>query len=78
MTEIHCVFEESPERGFIICAVEMAIFTEEDDTQDLRWRVGDALHCHFDGAKTPRLTHSHFTRDEPIAAVKRLIDKWLG
>jgi hypothetical protein len=34
----------------------------------LHERVRDAVHCHFDEGKVPRMIRLHFVRDEVIAA----------
>lgn len=68
MREIHFIVEESPEGGYTARALEDSIFTEADDIDALRSQVRDAVHCHFDEGKVPRLIHLHFTRDEVIAA----------
>lgn len=68
MREIHFIVEESPEGGYTARALEDSIFTEADDIDALRSQVRDAVHCHFDEEKAPRLIHLHFTRDEVIAA----------
>lgn len=68
MPDIHFIVEESPEGGYTARALEDSIFTEADDLDGLRNQIRDAVHCHFDEGKTPRLIHLHFTRDEVIAA----------
>jgi hypothetical protein len=68
MSEIHFIVEESPEGGYTARALEQSIFTEADSVEELRLQVRDAVHCHFDKGKAPRLIHLHFTREEVIAA----------
>ena len=68
MSEIHFIVEEASEGGYIARALGESIFTEADDIEALRSQIRDAVHCHFDEGKVPRLIHLHFTRDEVIAA----------
>jgi hypothetical protein len=35
---------------------------------ELRARVREAVHCHFDEGQAPKLIRLHFVRDEVIAA----------
>lgn len=68
MTEIHFIVEEAPEGGYIARAVGADIFTEADDIPTLHVQVRDAVHCHFDEDKAPKLIRLHFSREEVIAA----------
>ena len=67
MTEIVFVVEEAPEGGYIARAVGESIFTEADDRAQLHANVRDAVRCHFDDGKGPRVIRLHFVRDEIIA-----------
>lgn len=67
MDEIIFVVNEAPEGGFTARALGEAIFTEADDLAALRERVRDAVRCHFDEGKTPRVVRLHFVRDDVIA-----------
>lgn len=67
MDEIIFVVNEAPEGGFTARALGEAIFTEADDLPSLRERVRDAVRCHFDEGKAPRLVRLHFVRDDVIA-----------
>ena len=68
MSEITFVVEEAPEGGLIARAVGEAIFTQAATVDELRGRVRDAVHCHFDEGKGPKLIRMHFVRDEVFAA----------
>ena len=68
MSEIVFVVEEAPEGGFTARAVCESIFTEADDLAQLHERAREAVRCHFDGAKAPKLIRLHYVRDEVIAA----------
>jgi hypothetical protein len=67
MDEIIFVVNEAPEGGFTARALGEAIFTEADDLPSLRERVRDAVRCHFDEGKVPRVVRLHFVRDDVIA-----------
>lgn len=67
MNEILFLVEDAPEGGYIARALGESIFTEADDLDSLHQQVRDAVHCHFDEGKAPRLIRLHFTREEVIA-----------
>jgi hypothetical protein len=68
MSEIVFVVEEAPEGGFTARAVGESIFTEADDMAQLHARACEAVRCHFDEGKAPKLIRLHYVRDEVIAA----------
>ena len=68
MSEVVFVVEEAPEGGFTARAVGQSIFTEADTLAQLHDRAREAVRCHFDEAKAPKLIRLHFVRDEVIAA----------
>ena len=67
MNELIFVVEEAPEGGYAARALEASSFTEADDLADLRAKVLDAVRCHFDEGKGPRVVRLHFVREEVIA-----------
>lgn len=66
MQEILFLVEDAPEGGYVARALGESIFTEADSLESLHQRVRDAVHCHFDEDKTPRMIRLHFTREEVI------------
>ncbi|MBA4142692.1 MAG: 2-oxoisovalerate dehydrogenase [Nitrosospira sp.] len=66
MNELIFLVEEAPESGYIARALGESIFTEADDLEALHQQVRDAVHCHFDEGKAPRIIRLHFTREEVI------------
>ena len=68
MSEIIFVIEEAPEGGYSAKAVGESIFTQADNLAVLQDRVRDAVRCHFDEGKTPKMIRLHFVRDEVITA----------
>jgi hypothetical protein len=68
MSEIVFVIEIAPEGGFTARALGESIVTEADTEAALRVAIQDAVHCHFDEGKMPKLIRMHFVRDELMAA----------
>lgn len=68
MDEIIFIVDEAPEGGFIARALGQSIFAEGDDLPALHEQVRDAVRCHFDEGKGPRVIRLHFVREEVIAA----------
>jgi hypothetical protein len=67
MNEIIFVIEESVEGGFTARALGESIFTEAETLDTLRQQVRDAVNCHFDDGKAPKVIRLHFVRDEVLA-----------
>lgn len=68
MGELIFLVQEAPEGGFTARALGESIFTEADDLDGLREMVRDAVRCHFDEGRGPRLIRLHFVREEVFAA----------
>ena len=68
MSEIVFVVEEAPEGGYTARAIGESIVTEADDLLQLHERTREAVRCHFDEDKAPKLIRLHYVRDEVIAA----------
>ncbi len=66
--EVIFLVEEAPEGGFTARALGESIFTEGDDIADLHVKVRDAVRCHFDEGKVPKIIRLHFVREEVITA----------
>jgi hypothetical protein len=67
MNEIIFVVEEALEGGFTARALGESIFTEADDLASLHDQIRDAVRCHFDEGKAPKIVRLHFVREEVIA-----------
>lgn len=67
MNEIIFLVEEAPEGGFTARALGASIFTEADRLEVLRQEVRDAVACHFDEGKAPKIIRLHFVREEVLA-----------
>ena len=68
MSEIIFIVEDAPEGGFVARAVGESIFTQAATVNELRDQIRDAVRCHFDEGKMPKLIRMHFVRDEVFAA----------
>ena len=68
MNEIIFAVEEAPEGGYIAHALGESIFTEADDLPTLKENVRDAVRCHFEEGRAPRVIRLHFVKEEVIAA----------
>ncbi len=68
MSEIIFVVEEAPEGGYTAKAVGESIFTQAETLGLLQEQVRDAVRCHYDEGKAPKMIRLHFVRDEVIAA----------
>ncbi len=67
MTEVIFMVEEAPEGGYTARGVGESIFTEADDLPGLYNQVRDAVRCHFEEGKQPKVIRLHFVREEVIA-----------
>ena len=67
MNEIVFVVEDAPKGGYTARALGESIFTEADSLESLRRSIQDAVHCHFDEGKLPKIIRLHFVRDEMLA-----------
>lgn len=67
MKEIIFSVDESPEGGFTARALGESIFTEADTLEELHKEIRDAVKCHFDEGKTPKIIRLHFVREELLA-----------
>jgi hypothetical protein len=68
LPEVIFLVEEAPEGGFTARSLGESIFTEADDLAELHAKVRDAVRCHFDEGKVPKVIRLHFVRDEVINA----------
>ena len=63
MNEIIFVIEEAAEGGFTARALGESIFTEADSLHALRQQVRDAVNCHFNDGKAPKVHSSPFSAE---------------
>ena len=68
MSEIIFLVEEADEGGYTARAVNESIFTEADTLDDLRRNVREAVECHFEDDRAPKVIRLHIVREEIITA----------
>ena len=67
MNEIIFLVEEAPEGGYSARALGESLFTEAEDLAELHANVRDAVVCHFDPDRMPKLIRLHFVHEEVLA-----------
>ena len=67
MNEIFFLVDEAPEGGYAAKALGESIFTEADTLEELHANVRDAVRCHFDEGKAPKMIRLHFVHEEVLA-----------
>jgi hypothetical protein len=67
MNELIFMVEDSPEGGYVARALGESIFTEADNLDQLHEMIRDAVKCHYDENKMPKVIRLHFVREETIA-----------
>ena len=68
MNEVIFLVEEAPEGGYTARALGVSIFTDADSLTELQAQVRDAVRCHFEAGKAPKVIRLHFVREEVISA----------
>lgn len=67
MNEIIFLVEDALEGGFTARAVGKSIFTEADTLEQLKVNIKEAVQCHFEDDKKPKLIRLHLIKEEVIA-----------
>jgi predicted RNase H-like HicB family nuclease len=66
MNEIFFLIEEALEGGYTAKAIGESIFTEGDTMEDLKENIREAVQCHFDEGKLPKIIRLHMVKEEII------------
>jgi dephospho-CoA kinase len=66
MQEVIFLVEDAVEGGYNARALGEAIFTQADTLDELKNNIKEAVECHFDEGKAPKLIRLHIVRDELI------------
>ena len=66
MNEIFFLVEEAIEGGYNARAIGEAIFTQGDTMDELKANIRDAVQCHFDSDKLPKIIRLHLVKEEII------------
>jgi len=64
MNEVFFLVEESLEGGYVAKALGESIFTEADNMDDLKVNIKEAVLCHFDEEKMPKIIRIHSVKEE--------------
>lgn len=67
MNEIIFLVEESDEGGYVAKALGESIFTQAETVAELKEMIKDAVRCHFDINKLPKMIRLHFVKEEVFA-----------
>jgi hypothetical protein len=67
MNEVFFLVAEGPEGGYTARALGESIFTEAETVEELHANVRDAVRCHFEEGKAPKMIRLHFVHEEVIA-----------
>ncbi len=67
MAEIIFVVEGALEGGYTARALGESVFTEAESLEELRKNVKEAVECHFDASKMPKIIRLHLVKEELIA-----------
>ena len=67
MNEIIFLVEEALEGGYTAKALGESIFTEADTMDEIKINIKEAVECHFDEIKMPKLIRLHIVKEEVIA-----------
>jgi len=68
MNEIIFLIEEAAEGGYTARALGESIFTEGETFEETKRNIRDAVDCHFDEDKKPKLIRLHTVKEEVILA----------
>ena len=67
MSEIIFLVEEADEGGYIARALGESIITQSETLDELKLMIKDAVKCHFDLARLPKMIRLHFVKEEVFA-----------
>lgn len=66
MNEIIFLVEEALEGGYTAKALGESIFTEGETIEQIKINIKEAVECHFDEGKKPKLIRLHMIKEEVI------------
>lgn len=66
MNEIIFLVEEALEGGYTAKALGESIFTEGDTIDEIKINIKEAIDCHFEEGKKPKLIRLHMIKEEVI------------
>jgi hypothetical protein len=68
MNEIFFIVEDAQEGGYTARALEEVIYTKADSIEELHTNVRDAVKCHVEEGKEPKLVRHSFVYEELVDA----------
>jgi predicted RNase H-like HicB family nuclease len=66
MKELFFLVEEALEGGYTAKAMGESIFTEAETMDELKKEIREAIECHFDSDKKPKILRLHMVKEELI------------
>jgi hypothetical protein len=67
MNEVFFLVEEAVEGGYTAKALGESIFTEGETIADLKINIVEAVKCHFDADKLPKIIRLHLVKEEILS-----------
>ncbi len=67
MNEIIFLIEEALEGGYTARALGESIFTQGETFDEIKRNIKDAIDCHFDDDKKPKLIRLHIVKEVILA-----------
>jgi predicted RNase H-like HicB family nuclease len=64
MNEVFFLVEEAVEGGYIAKALGESIFTEAETIDELKVNIKEAVQCHFEDDKMPKIIRLHLVKEE--------------
>lgn len=64
MNEVFFLVEEAAEGGYVAKALGESIFTEAETIDELKINIKEAVQCHFDDDKMPKIIRLHLVKEE--------------
>jgi predicted RNase H-like HicB family nuclease len=64
MNEVFFLVEEAVEGGFVAKALGESIFTDAETMDELKVNIKEAVQCHFDDDKMPKIIRLHLVKEE--------------
>ncbi|WP_316768210.1 2-oxoisovalerate dehydrogenase [Pedobacter frigiditerrae] len=64
MNEVFFLVEEAVEGGYVAKALGESIFTEAETIDELKINIKEAVQCHFDDDKMPKIIRLHLVKEE--------------
>lgn len=67
MNEVFFLVEEAIDGGYTAKALGESIFAEAETIEDLKEQIKDAVKCHFDIDKLPKIIRLHLVKEEILS-----------